>query len=252
MTREESLQQFGANAATYVSSTVHARGASLNRLVELLEPQVEWEILDVATGVGHTAFTFSPLVKRVMATDITPQMLERAEILRVQRGLENVVLETADALDLPYPENSFDLVTCRIAAHHFPDIAPFIAEAVRVLRPGGLLGVVDNIVPPGLAGDYVNAFEQLRDPSHGRCWSLEEWLEAYEAADLVVEQQETLAKRLDFDFWAQRHDETMQNYLRAMLYEAGSAPTAFLQPRTDDGALSFRLVEGIFIGRKKT
>jgi ubiquinone/menaquinone biosynthesis C-methylase UbiE len=251
MSREEILQQFGENAAAYVTSSVHAKGASLNRLVELVDPQPDWEILDVATGAGHAAFALAPFVKRVTATDITPQMLAQAEILRKQRGLENIVFETADAAELPYPDYSFDLVTCRIAPHHFPDVARFVVDAARVLRPGGLLAVVDNIVPPGPTGDYVNSFEKLRDPSHGRCWNLEEWLDTLTASGLIVEKQETMAKRLDFSFWAQRHDESVQDYLRAMLSEAGPGPTAVLQPQIEDGDLSFRLVEGIIVGRKQ-
>jgi SAM-dependent methyltransferase len=250
VTKEQILKQFGANAAAYAVSDVHAKGASLNRLLEHVNPSTEWDMLDVATGAGHTALTFAPYVKGVTATDITPEMLAQAEILREQRRLHNVHFETADAADLPYSDASFDLVTCRIAPHHFPDIARFVAESVRVLRTGGLLAVVDNIVPPGPVGDFVNAFEKLRDPSHECCWSLEEWLGAFAAEGLVIETQETLAKRLNFQFWVQRHNRPMQSYLRALLTEGGLAVRAFLQPHGEDSELSFRLVEGIVIGRK--
>jgi len=246
--REEVLRQFGENAAAYA----YAKVESLARLIELVSPQADWQILDVAAGAGQTAFAFAPYVKHVTAIDITPQMLAQAEKLRAERELENVILDTADAADLPYPDNAFNLVTCRIAPHHFPDIARFVVESARVLLPGGLLAVVDNIVPPGATGDYVNGFEKLRDPSHGRCLSLEEWLELFAAAGLVVEQHETLAKRREFDVWAQRHDAHTQAYLRAMLSEAGPGPSAFLQPEEEDGRLTFRLLEGIIIGRKAT
>ncbi|MFN2139667.1 MAG: class I SAM-dependent methyltransferase [Candidatus Promineifilaceae bacterium] len=246
--QDEVRRQFGENAAAYA----YAKVESVDRLIELVSPQAHWQILDVATGAGQTAVAFAPFVKRVTATDITPQMLEQAEKLREQRSLENVVLETADAVDLPYPDNSFNLVTCRIAPHHFPDIACFVAESARVLLPAGLLAVVDNIVPPGPVGDYVNGFEKLRDPSHRRCLSLEKWLEIFAAAGLDVEQQETLAKRRDFDVWAQRHDAHTQAYLRALLTEAGPGPSIFLKPEEEDGSLSFRLLEGIIVGRKAT
>lgn len=252
MSSEQILEQFGANAEAYVTSEVHAKGASLERLVALVKPKSNWGVLDVATGAGHTAFAFAPLVAQVTATDITPEMLIQAEHLADRRGLRNVVFEIADAAKLPYAEDSFDLLTCRIAAHHFPDIALFVAEAARTLRAGGFLAVVDNVVPPGPVGDYVNAFEKFRDPSHAQCWSLEEWVKSFAQAGFSLRQRETLAKRLDFRFWAQRHDQIMQSYLRALLLEAGLPATAFLQPRTDDGYLSFRLVEGILIGQKET
>ena len=138
-------EQFGANARAYISSQSHARGASLARLVELVQPQVDWRALDVATGAGHTAFTFAPHVKAVHATDITPQMLAVTTEQAQMRGLSNIVVEHADAEALPYETGTFDLVTCRIAPHHFGDVPLFVREAARVLRTGGIFALVDNM-----------------------------------------------------------------------------------------------------------
>jgi SAM-dependent methyltransferase len=166
-----------------------------------------------------------------------------------------------DVDDLPFGDDAFDAVTCRIAPHHFPDISRFIAEAARVLRPGGVLAVVDNVVPGSRlrgkkadrqreAGAYVNAFEKLRDPSHVRCLSYEEWLDAMAAAGLAVEVQETLDKRLTFETWAARHTPEMQTRLRVLLLRAPAAAAEFLDPRTDTGLTTFRLREGLFVARK--
>src|SRR5690242_18432848 len=112
-------KQFGAHAAAYATSRPHAQGASLKRLVELTQPQPNWQVLDVATAAGHTAYAFAPHVAHVTATDITPEMLPVAAKLAAERGITNVTLEIADAEALPYADSSFDLVTCRIAPHHF-------------------------------------------------------------------------------------------------------------------------------------
>jgi ubiquinone/menaquinone biosynthesis C-methylase UbiE len=250
VSRRNILEQFGANAADYAASDVHALGASLARLNELIKTRADWEVLDVATGAGHTAFIFAPQVRQVTAVDITPEMLVQAEKLAAEKNLSNIVFETADDVALPFEAANFDLVTCRIAPHHFPDIVHFAREAARVLKPGGVLAVVDNVVPPGSVGDYVNAFEKLRDPSHERCWSQEKWLKIFKNESFEITNQELLAKRLDFQFWAQRHDPLMQDYLRALLLEGGPKVSAFLQPQTNQGRLSFRLVEGIIIGKK--
>ena len=127
-------EQFGANARTYITSQPHAKGASLQRLVELVEPQPDWQALDIATAAGHTAFAFAPHVSHVRATDITPQMLDVAREQAATRGIDNVTVEHADADNLPYADGQFDLLTCRIAPHHFPDIGAFLRESVRVLR----------------------------------------------------------------------------------------------------------------------
>ena len=92
-------------------------------------------MLDVATGAGHTALAFAPHVAKVTATDITEEMLAQAKKLAASRGLGNVKTVPAKAEDLPFPDMSFDLVTCRLAAHHFADVAAFAAEAFRVLIP---------------------------------------------------------------------------------------------------------------------
>ena len=190
MSKKRVQEQFGANAAAYATSKVHASGASLTRLVDLVQPQLNWQVLDVATGAGHTAVTLAPYVSHVVATDITPEMLFVAARLVRERNVTNITLETADAENLPFDDDSFDLVTCRIAAHHFPNIGRFMAESARVLHAGGILAIVDNIVPGShlrgkkakrlrLAGEYVNTFEKLRDPSHGRCLSLDRWIERF-------------------------------------------------------------------------
>ncbi len=239
-------EQFGANAAHYATSKPHAKGASLARLVELVQPQSNWQALDIATAAGHTAFTFAPYVAHVWATDITPEMLTLAHQRASELGLNNVTVEYADSEALPYDAARFDLVTCRIAPHHFGDVALFVREAARVLRPDGVLAVVDNVVPVGAAGDYVNAFEKLRDPSHGRCLNLEEWLTLFRAADLSLVHHETMGKQMEFDSWAKRHDAVMQRYLRAMLTEMSGEAADFLQW---DGT-TFRLQEGIVVGKR--
>ena len=72
-------QQFGQNPTGYVTSETHAAGDDLARLVTLTEPQLDWRVLDIATGGGHTARTFAPHVQRVVAGDLTYRMLNAAQ-----------------------------------------------------------------------------------------------------------------------------------------------------------------------------
>lgn len=249
-TKASVRREFGANAAAYVTSATHARGASLERLLALTAPQPDWRVLDIATGAGHTAFLFAPHVKQVWATDITPEMLEQVRSQAPARQAQNLVIELADAENLPYADGVFDLVTCRIAPHHFEAPARFVQEAARVLKAGGVLAVVDNIVPDGVAGDYVNAFEKLRDPSHVGCLSAEAWHALFTAHGLQIEHAETLYKRIEFGVWAARHDANLRRYLLALLREATGEAAEFLQPAFDDAEITFRLWEGIFVGRR--
>lgn len=251
MERKSVKKQFGANADAYVTSKVHAQGASLARLIELTNPQAHWRVLDVATGAGHTALTFAPYVAEVIATDVTPEMLEKTAVLAQERELNNLTTQEADAEALPFPDGFFDCVTCRIAPHHFPKIDQFVRESARVLKAGGLLAVVDNVVPEGEAGEYVNAFEKLRDPSHGRCLSIAEWEADFTQAGLEMLHSETLEKSMEFEWWARRmtNDDALVMQIKQMLLNAQGEAKTFLQPSASE-PLMFRLVEGIFIGKR--
>jgi ubiquinone/menaquinone biosynthesis C-methylase UbiE len=243
-------EQFGKTAAHYLTSKPHAQGKSLERLVALTNPQKSWHVLDVATGGGHVAYSFAPHVTRVWATDITQEMLDLVRTESEKRGLANVRTAYAKAEALPFDDASLDLVTSRIAPHHFDSIPQFLAEVHRVLKPGGVFGLVDNVVPAGAVGDYVNAFERLRDPSHLRAWTMEEWREALRAAGLPASHEEEFGKTMEFKSWAARYDATMQALLRAMLAECSPAVKAVLEPQETDGGLTFRLREGLFIAAR--
>lgn len=267
MSKKRVQAQFGANAAAYALSPIHAKGASLARLVELAQPQPTWCVLDIATAAGHTALALAPHVSHVVATDITPAMLPVAAALAAERGItvSSMSLAAADAENLPFPAHCFHLVTCRIAAHHFPDISRFLAESARVLRPGGLLAVVDNIVPGSRlrgkkaqqarqAGQYINAFEKLRDPSHARCLSLDQWTAAFSQAGFTLRHQEVAHKTIDFDDWVARMQVPADDRtrLRAMLIQAPAPVHAFLTPTLSGDRITFRLAEAILIGRLAT
>lgn len=251
MERKDVKKQFGANADAYVTSKVHAQGASLARLIELTNPQSDWHVLDVATGAGHTALAFAPHVAQVTATDVTPEMLAKTAVLAQQRNIQNLTTQEADAEALPFPDAQFDCVTCRIAPHHFPHIEQFVQETARILKPGGLLAVVDNVVREGKAGDYINAFEKLRDPSHGRCLTISEWETCFANAGLTMMDTDTLEKRMEFLPWARRmvKDENLVEQIKVMLLNAPEDARDFLQPSTTE-PLTFRLVEGVFVGKR--
>jgi ubiquinone/menaquinone biosynthesis C-methylase UbiE len=243
-------QQFGKTAAHYLTSKPHALGKSLQRLVALTNPQKTWHALDVATGGGHVAYTFAPHVARLWATDITQEMLDQVKAEAKKRGLGNMQAVYAKAESLPFDDASFDLVTCRIAPHHFESIPQFLGEAQRVLKPGGLFALVDNVVPAGSVGDYINAFERLRDPSHVRALTMEEWREALRRSGLPATHDEQIDKVLEFNSWAARYDATMRAFLRAMLTQVSPDVRAVLEPTETGADVVFRLREGLFIAKR--
>lgn len=258
-------EQFGANAANYVTSGVHAKGASLQRLVDLVGPKADWQALDVATGGGHTALAFAPHVAHVIASDLTPQMLEQVAGQVAERKLGNVSTQIADAEALPFEDDAFDLVTCRIAPHHFPDIPKFVDEVSRVLKPGGTFALVDNAAPdqmtnPGLAqtdleraAETYNRFEAIRDPSHNRAWTATEWIACVEKAGFAIAHSEFLPKKMSFQTWIKNMSVPAEKVpgLMEMLETAEPAFAAYAQPqKQDDGDTSFMIAELLLIAQK--
>jgi ubiquinone/menaquinone biosynthesis C-methylase UbiE len=252
--RDRVRRQFGAHAERYVHSPDHARGESLDRLVALVDPQPHWRALDVATGGGHTALALSRRVRAVVATDLTPGMLAAAEAFLRGAGATNVAYQEADAEALPFEDASFDLVTCRVAPHHFPDCPRFVREAARVLRPGGVVCVVDNVTPDEPeAARFINELEALRDPSHHWAYTASEWVGFFEAAGLIVEATERFRKARAFERWAEvAEGESVRRRLEAMLRGASGAARDALSPEDREGTLYFYLTEILTLGRRRT
>jgi ubiquinone/menaquinone biosynthesis C-methylase UbiE len=250
-------EQFGAHAQNYVNSTDHSKSDSLDRVVELAHPQPEWRTLDIATGGGHTARAFAPRVREVVATDLTPAMLAAAEKFITGQGFTNVTFREADATALPFADGEFDLVTCRIAPHHFPDCAGFAREMARVLKPGGVAALIDNIVPgEPVAAKHINAFEKLRDPSHNWAYALGEWEAFLAAAGFEITHSEIFRKALDFDYWTGRMSvaEPTKTQLRVMLKHAPAPAREALTPEFSGdpltGVIKFYLTEALIIATR--
>ena len=248
--KSSSQEQFGKTAAFYLTHRTHAQGRSLERMVELGQPKADWRLLDVATGGGHVAYTFAPHVARVWATDITEEMLAQVRSETVKRNLPNIRVAFAKAEGLPFEDGTFDCVTCRIAPHHFDSIPDFLAESHRVLKPGGSLLLVDNVVVPGVVGDYINAFERFRDPSHLRAWTMAEWADAIAEAGFRIEHDEIIPKKMMFETWASRHDADMRAFIRALIASGNAEVAAELKPKAEGSDLAFELKEGLFLARR--
>jgi len=246
-------RQFGLNAERYVRSYDHSKGESLDRMLELVPAKPDWRVLDIATGGGHTALAFAPRVREVIATDITQEMLDAAEQFVRGKGVGNITFAEADACDLPFGAAEFDLVTCRVAPHHFPDCARFTREITRVLKPGGYVAMIDNVVPEDRAADeYINAFEKFRDPSHVRSFTANEWLKFFSDARLEIETAEVFRKARDFEAWAglQTVSGERKAELRRRLEHAPPGVAEALGPETREGALFFYLTEILILARR--
>ncbi|MBT2723612.1 class I SAM-dependent methyltransferase [Bacillus sp. ISL-46] len=203
--KKDVQQQFGKSADSYVSSAIHKDGNDLQKLLEMAMTTGEEELLDVATGGGHTANAFASCVKKVTALDLTPEMLVAAQKYILGNGHQNVEFKVGDAEILPFPDGLFDIVTCRIAPHHFPDVNKFVEEVHRVLKPSGQFLLDDNVVPEEEDYDlFYNTIEKWRDYSHFRAWKKSEWLRMLEISGFEIFEWHRFEKTFHYEPWCDR------------------------------------------------
>jgi SAM-dependent methyltransferase len=176
---------WSTRAQAFRESPTHREGPDLDLLVEWCEPGHDVKVLDVATGGGHVARRLREEGCTVLTVDPAP-------------GMQPDVVAPAE--DLPFEDGAFDVVTCRIAAHHFEDVRKAVGEMARVTQR--LIVIEDNV----FTDERVEEAERLRDPTHVRCYSVEEWREMLTDAGLEVEQVEHFERRPVVDDWLARVD----------------------------------------------
>jgi ubiquinone/menaquinone biosynthesis C-methylase UbiE len=202
MANQERVKEFfGRHAAAYAVNPGFRKGDDLARLVEALHPSPSDTALDVATAAGHTAFALAERAGAVVGLDLTPEMEGEFTRGAAERGLSNVRFQLGEVDAMPFPAGSFDLVTCRRAGHHFPDVGRAVAEMARVLRPGGRLGIIDMTAPSEPSIAFMNRLEIARDPSHVRACTPDEWRRHVEDAGLQVEIAEVQGEPMPWERW---------------------------------------------------
>lgn len=199
VTRHTVRRQFSRRANAYAHSPTHARDRDLDRLLEHLRLQAEDRVLDVATGTGFTAAREAEAAGLIIGLDLTLGMLREAKRLNEAETIRWVV---GDAAALPFASAAFDVVTVRRAPHHFSDLARAIAEMLRVLRPGGRIGIIDQVPPgeePGRA--LMERLEKLRDPSHVEALTAARWRGLIERMGVTLVCSEVIERECTFDSW---------------------------------------------------
>ncbi len=168
-------------AQAYRDSPAHREGPDLDLIVEWSTGATT--ALDVGTGGGHVAKRLREAGLQVVTTDPAP-------------GMQPDVISRSE--ELPFADRSFDVVVSRLAAHHFEDVAAALGEMARVA--GRTVIVVDNT----FGGDALEQAERLRDPSHVRCYSVDEWHELFEGAGLTLAEERSLPQRVEIEPWLDR------------------------------------------------
>ena len=169
-----------------------------------------------------------------------PDMLATAHRLFSEAGIRNAEFVEAEAERLPFPDASFDIVTTRLAAHHFDDVALAFREVARVLRRGGIFIFIDTLAPEDReSADYQNEVETLRDPTHRRIYRQQDWIAFCDQAGLRPEKTEVVRKAHDFEPWLERggEDATTLQRVRQRFLDAPASAVRDLEIVSKDGAV---------------
>lgn len=230
--KRKTADSFSHGATAYVDSDVHRHGDDLEQLATWTETADL--VLDIATGAGHTAGAVAEKAEAtVIAADVAPDMVRTSV-----DSFDGLVGVLADAERLPFRSGVFDAVTCRIAAHHFPDPKTFLEETARVLKPGGSFAFEDNIAPEDPELDsFLNRVERLRDPTHVRSHTESEWLEWLAAVGLTCEEAAVIEKTIEYESWIEQLETPAENRaeLQTLLTDAPPEAVELFSIRTEDG-----------------
>jgi ubiquinone/menaquinone biosynthesis C-methylase UbiE len=201
----DTRKQWSPLAEAYLESPVHARGDDLETILAFADPKPDDIALDLGCGVGHTLRRVAERVRLAVGADATTGMLAGARTLLARQNIANVVLVATPAETLPFLDGSFDVVTCRLAAHHFIDAGAAFREVHRVLRPGGRFVLSDNYAPDDETLDrFINTLEVTRDRTHVRAHTVSGWRELIEQAGFDVTDESRGTIRIDTESWLAR------------------------------------------------
>jgi ubiquinone/menaquinone biosynthesis C-methylase UbiE len=209
-------EQFGSVAKNYLSSTVHNQGTDLAAVAERISSKPGSNVLDLGCGAGHLSFSASTAAATVTAYDVSSDMLRVVTEEAQRRRIGNLITRKGRAESLPFADASFDWVCTRFSAHHWSDVPQALQEIRRVLKQDGSIILIDICAPSNpLLDTHLQAIEILRDGSHVRNYSAEQWQAMFAKAGFRLQTQTSWKLPLHFETWVTRM-RTPEVYVRAI------------------------------------
>ncbi len=242
-------EQFTKQAIPFTQLKGHLDSVDL--LIKLSEASADDTVLDVACGPGLVACEFARNVRHVTGIDLTEKMIAEARIRQAAESLSNMDWRIGSATELPFKDDAFSIVISRYTFHHFTSPTSVLSEMIRVCKPNGRVLVADPVLPSEFVDAY-NKMERLRDPSHTRALSIEEFDSILASSGLVEIQRSgyevdmELERQLAASFPNKGDDQKLQAIFRADL----SANRLGTKTRLVDGEIHFTYPISTYVGRK--
>lgn len=247
-------QSFEIQAPNFESKTLNfSKKEYLDYTLSSVSPDKGDTILEVAAGTCACGRSFSPLVKTVVCLDATASMLQVGKEAAVNEQLHNMVFVKGYAEELPFLDDSFDIVISRLAFHHFTDRDSTSSEMVRVLKPGGKLVMIDMEAAEDPLRSAEDEIETLRDPSHVKNLSKAEMKQLYSNHGLDIEKVETSQMLQHLTDWMSLTNtpETVRQIITSrMLNEMNGKEKTGFSPYEDESGICFHQRWVLILGRK--
>lgn len=206
-TIEAARRSFNEELLSADYPSIHHDDEAVDRLVNWLAPRAGGSYLDLATGAGVMAFAVAAKQPnaQVIGVDIADAAIARNREAAREQGQANLEFRLMDGRRLEFPDAAFDGMTWRYALHHFPDLAATLADARRVLKPGGHFAVADAVRHPEDGRDFINRFQALKPDGHVRIYTAEALVDLFRAQDFAVDRRFASAISFTREFNADYH-----------------------------------------------
>jgi len=166
------IKQFSKQAIPFTKIKGHYD--SIDTIISMSEVSQDDKVLDIACGTGIVTCEFAKYAKNVVGLDITKDMIAQAVKAQHENNLTNIKFDLGNVENLPYENDSFDIIFTRYSFHHFLDTQKVFDEMIRVCKSNGKIIVVDVALENKYALVY-NHMEKLRDPSHTKALTFDEF-----------------------------------------------------------------------------
>lgn len=238
--KDSAIKQFGRQAEAYAKSNIFVDVVHLSEVVKRSGVRKNHRVLDIATGAGFLALEFAKKADTVLGCDLTRNMLLKAREKEKNSGLENTGFLLSDVESLPFPNGSFDIVSCRFAFHHFPNPEKALLEMKRVCRK--LIVIVDGVSSEERDKSlFHNSIEKMRDPSHVRIYALSEITAIMDNIGANVTDITHWDIPQDFEEWMGRAgvEKRKKDEINGLMMESINGDTTGLRVKLEDGRMGF-------------
>ncbi len=238
--KESAIMQFGKQAEAYAKGNIFVDVVHLSEVVKRSGVEKNHRVLDIATGAGFLALEFAKKSDISIGCDLTRNMILKAREKEKILGLKNTGFLLSDVESLPFPDDCFDIVSCRFAFHHFPNPEKALLEMIRVSRHRLVLvdGVSSEDVEKSL---FHNSIEKMRDPSHVRIYSLSEIEDMFNVAGADITDITHWEIPQDFEEWMTRAgtDKAQTEMIESMMLKSIDGDRTGLWVKFENGKLGF-------------